>query len=241
MSVDAARRPNLWREIPMLMGSCAESALLAASAEVEIECLRRAMATGDLPKEFGLAQRFFAEAQANQILGVGHKMANIAVRTLMLAPDYPWDGAGRASLPAFSNHPGDWVSMSQMKDYRKAAAKSPYGSLVGLTTIVVNILGTGQWKDLEERRGSDFHRSREESPFVTGASRTSPWRSLDGTTVILEPRLDMPTCEEVDRWLADLGKESHAALLKLAVWLRSFREALYASVPEITDGKFRIE
>jgi hypothetical protein len=50
----------------------------------------------------------------------------------------------------------------------------------------------------------------------------------------------MPTPEEVDRWLADLGKEPHAALLKLAGWLRSFQEALYAAVSEITDGTFQV-
>jgi len=242
MSVDAARHPEVWREIPLLMGSCAESALLAASAEVEIECLRRAMAAGDLPKDYGLAQRFFAEGQAHQILGCGHRLANIAVRTLMRAKDYPWDKPDASPTPitAFSDRKTDWVSMSGMTSYRKAALKSPYQSLVRLTSVVVAIAGSTQWKRLEKRRDSDFHRSREESPFVTGASRTNPWRSVDGTTVIFEPRDDMPSPEAVDGWLADLGNESHEALLRLAGWLGSFREALYAAIPEITDGKFRI-
>ena len=81
--------PDTWREIPVLMGSCAKSALLAASTEVEIECLRRAIRARVLPKEYGLAQRFFAEAQSHQILGCGHRLANIAVRTMMRARDYP--------------------------------------------------------------------------------------------------------------------------------------------------------
>jgi hypothetical protein len=240
LNVTAGSHLDAWREIPVLMGSCAESALLAGSAEVEIECLRRAMADG-LHKEYGLAQRFFAEAQGQQILGCGHRLANIAVRTLMRAPRYPWDEkvGCSAPIPAFSDRKEDWVSMSDMASYRRAARRSPYRSLHRLTTVVVDIPGSLQWKMLEDRRARDFHRGRDESPFVTGASRDSAWRT-EGPTRILEPRDDQPTPEDVDRWLKDLGKESHEALLKLARWLRSFRGALYAAVSEITDGSFQI-
>jgi hypothetical protein len=241
MNVTARSHPDTWREIPILMGSCAESALLAGSAEVEIECLRRAMSAGDLPKEYGLAQRFFAEAQAHQILGCGHRLANIAVRTLMRAPDYPWDETDKFPGPvaAFSERRTDYPSISEMADYRKAAVRSPYGSLYRLTTVVIKIFGSRQWQALEERRAKDFHRAREESPFVAGASRVTPWRN-EGTTMIFESRDDMPSPEDVDVWLRNLGKESHDALVKLAGWLHSFREALYAAVSEITDGTFQV-
>ena len=128
--------------------------------------------------------------------------------------------------------------MSEMDDYRKAATRSPYRSLDHLTTVVVEISGSEQWRNLEERRGKDFHRGRDESPFVAGASRETAWRT-EGTTRIFEPRDDTPTPEAVDLWLNELGKEPHDALLKIAGWLRSFREALYASVLEITDGTFQ--
>jgi hypothetical protein len=241
LNVTAGSHPDAWREIPILMGSCAESALLAGSAEVEIECLRRAIAAAELPKEYGLAQRFFAEAQAQQILGCGHRLANIAVRTLMRGPRYPWDEKVDCSapIPAFSDHREDWIAMSEMPSYRRAAVRSPYRSLDRLTMVVIEIFGSSQWQTLDDRRGNDFHRAREESPFVAGASRVTAWRT-DGTTRILEPRDDMPTPEAVDLWLKDLGKESHEALLKLADWLKSFRETLYAAVSEITDGTFQV-
>ena len=241
LNVRAGGHPDTWREVPILMGSCAESALLAATAEVEIERLRRATAAEELPKQYALAERFFAEAQGHQILGCGHRLANIAVRTLMLAQGYPWGEpvGSPAPIPAFSDQKEDWVSMSLMPSYRKAAALSPYRSLDQLTTVVIDICGSTQWRALDDRRGKDFHRGREESPFVAGASRVTAWRS-DGTTRILEPRDDMPTPEAVDLWLKDLGKESHDALLKLAGWIVSFRKALYAAVSEITNGTFQV-
>ena len=144
LNVRPGGHPDAWREIPILMGSCAESALLAGSAEVEIECIRRAMAAGSLPKQYGLAQRFLAEGQAHQILGCGHRLANLAVRTLMLAPGYPWGEALPAPIPAFSDAKSDWVSMSDMPSYRRAATASPYRSLDRLTTVVVDICGSAQ-------------------------------------------------------------------------------------------------
>jgi hypothetical protein len=239
LNVRGGGHPDTWREIPILMGSCAESALLAGSAEVEIECLKRAMTAGDLPKEYGLAQRFFAEGQAHQILGCGHRLANIAVRTLMLAKDYPWGEALPVAIPAFSDGRDDWVSMSDMPTYRRAAVRSPYRSLDRLTTVVIDIFGSTQWQALDDRRGKDFHRAREESPFVAGASRVTAWRT-EGATRILEPRDDMPTLAAVDLWLTGLGKESRDVLVKLADWLKAFREALYAAVSEITDGTFQV-
>jgi hypothetical protein len=130
--------------------------------------------------------------------------------------------------------------MWDMAEYRKAALKSPYRSLDVLTTLVVNIFGNGHWQRMERLRGSEFHRAREESPFVAGASRVSAWRS-GGQTQILEPRDDMPTPAVVDQWLADLGKEPRAALQDLAGWLQSFRIALYAAVSEITGGTFHVD
>ena len=194
---------DAWREIPILMGSSAESALLACSAEVEIECLRRAMTARELPEPYGLAQRFFAEAQAQQILGCGHRLANIAVRMLMRAPDYSSWGQPigcPAPFTPFSDERRDWVSMSRMHDYLKAAQRSPHRSLDRLTALVIDINESTEWKALDNRRGKDFHRARDESPFVAGASRVSVWRT-EGMTHILEPR---DACQHLRRLIDGL-------------------------------------
>jgi hypothetical protein len=238
--LNAGARTDVWREIPVLMGSTAESALLAGSAQVEIERLRRAIEAGELPNEYGLAQRFFAEAQGQQILGCGHRMANIAVRAMMLVAGYPWGTAVGLNRPVtpFSDHQGDWIAMSRLSEYRRAAAASPFPSLVRLATVVVDLEGSSQWQRLEDQRGTDFHRGRHESPFVAGARRESVWR-FDAQTRILEPGgEDVPTDAEGERWLADLGADSLAALLLLPRSMRRFEKALADAMKEITGGSF---
>jgi hypothetical protein len=234
-------RMDAWREIPVLMGSTAESALLAGAAQVEIECLRSAIQAGDVEQEYGLAQRFFAEAQGQQILGCGHRLANIGVRVMMLAPGYPWGADVCLPRPVapFSDHPEDWISMSKMPSFRRSAAASPYPALVTLATVVINLSGSEQWARIERLRGSEFHRARQESPFVAGARHTSVWR-VEGQTRILEPADDVPTAAEVERWLADLGREAADALRALPRFMRDFRVALADAVEEITNGTFRM-
>lgn len=239
--LNAGPRPDAWRELPVLMGSTAESALLGGSAQVEIERLRRAMQAGELRKEYGLAQRFFAEAQGQQILGCGHRMANIALRAMMLATGYPWGAAVELSQPTppFSDNKGDWIAMSQVSEYRRAAAASPYPSLALLATVVLDLEGSSQWQRLEDQRGMDFHRGRHESPFVAGARRESVWVNQQQFRT-LEPADDVPTDVEVERWLADLGTESLAALLLLPRFMRRFETALADALREITGGTFEM-
>ncbi len=240
--VNAGIRMDAWREIPVLMGSTAESALLAGSAQVEIERLRRAMQAGELPREYGLAQRFFAEAQGQQILGCGHRMANTAVRAMMLAAGYPWGaavGLGQP-VPPFIDNRKHWIAISELSEYRRAAAGSPYLSLVRLATVVVDLEGSSQWQRLENQRGTDFHRGRHESPFVAGARRESVW-VVGADSRTLEPGgKEVPTDAEVERWLADLGSESLAALLLLPRFMRRFETALAVAMREITGGTFEM-
>lgn len=234
-------RPDSWREIPVLMGSTAESALLAGTACVEVECLRQAIAAGDLPREYGLAQRFFAEAQGHLILGCGHRLANIALRVMMLARGYPW-GVGvrlRQPITPFSDNRDDWVAMAEMPDFRRAAIASPYRSLDRLTSVVIDLAGSRQWSLLDRQRASEFHRGRQESPFVSGARQSSVW-VVQGQTRTLEPLDDVPSAVEVDHWLADLGKESIAALAVLPRFMRKFHAALADAMEEITDGTFHM-
>jgi hypothetical protein len=236
---------DTWRVLPRLMGSITESALLACTAQVEIECFRRGIADGSLPPAAGLAQRFFAEGQAQLILGVGHRLANITLRMMMLAPGYPWGEqvARREHLadpaPPLSEDRKHWIGMAELARFRKVAEASPYRTLERIVDEVVAISGSPTWVALDEQRGKDFHRVRHESPFVIGSSRASSWTS-DGTTRTFSGGVVMPTADEVARWQADLGQESHDALLALAGWLREFRGALSAAVTDITGGGFRL-
>jgi len=63
---------------------------------------------------------------------------------------------------------------------------------------------------------------------------------VEGQTRILEPADDVPTAAEVERWLADLGREAADALRALPRFMRDFRVALADAVEEITNGTFRM-
>jgi hypothetical protein len=238
-------RYDCWREIPLLMGSVAESALLACSAEVEIECLRRAMKKGDLPIQFGLSLRFYAEGQGHQLLGAGHRLANIAVRTLMLAKDYPWGkvAPGIADpFPPYSESREHWISLSRIDKVEQVAAASPHATLKRLVAVVVALAKSTDWQALEELRGKYCHRSRDEGPFVIGARQHMVW-ATDETTHTRKIEFGgevAPSTTEVWQWLDRVCSIHRRALQTLPTTLASFRQNLDTAMTELTDGNFTI-
>jgi hypothetical protein len=239
-------RPDSWREIPVLMGSVAEAALLAGSVEVEIECLRRAIAAGPLPVQYGLAVRFFAEAQGQLLLGCGHRLANIALRVMMLANGYPWGASvGYAQpFPPNSDNRDDWIPMSDLHKYQTAATASGHPSLTALVSVVVDLWSSAEWKALEDQRAMDFHRARQESPFVVGARRTGVWKTTTPAPGVthgsLEDDDEDPTAAEIRAWSDQLGVASRAVLVGLPPVMVSFSAALSTTMSEVTVGSFSL-
>ncbi len=242
----SAGHRDSWREIPVLMGSVAEAALLAGSAEVEIECLRRAVDVGTLPPEYGLSVRFFAEAQGQMLLGCGHRLANIGVRVMMLANGYPWgkDVPRSTPFPPNSDNRKDWILMRDLRKYRAAAPASGHAGLERLIDVVLNLEATPEWRALNDERGRDFHRAREESPFVAGARRVSVWKiaalSPSVTQASLEYSDENATPAEITAWTDQLGIAPRAVMLGLPTAMAAFMSALAAAMTEITGGTFTI-
>ena len=130
--------------------------------------------------------------------------------------------------------------MSTMRDYGKVAAASPHRSLDALVDVAVTMSSSQQWKDLDVRRGLDFHRARDEKSLCHGCE---PHYSVAQARRYANSRAPRRHAwSGRNRPLAGTPRkeDSHAALVALPVWLRSFRKALNAAIRDITGGTFRI-
>lgn len=161
--------PDRWVELANLFGSTGESALLAASAEVEIELLRGAIRDRTVSREYGISQRFFAEAQGQQVLGTGHRLANVVARALMADSNYPWGtralGGISGRFPSESVDRSHWIAISRAGDLGRTAQASGVQSLERMARSLEQLRKSSEWRALEDQRGSDFHRARHESPY----------------------------------------------------------------------------
>jgi hypothetical protein len=120
-----------WRELGQLLGSAAESTLLVCAAEVEIAMLRRAIREDKLDAAWDMAVRFFGESQGHQVLGFGHRCANIVLRALVLDAAYPynWTGKPLRVPPVFSEDRDDWPPLSKIDVMKHIAEASPHPGL----------------------------------------------------------------------------------------------------------------
>ncbi|HZK73652.1 MAG TPA: hypothetical protein VFD88_06600, partial [Clostridia bacterium] len=190
--------------------------------------------------------RFFAEAQGQMLLGCGHRLANIGVRVMMLANGYPWGKSVPRSkpFPPNSDNRKDWIFMRDLGKYRAAATASGHAGLERLIDVVVDLDATPEWCALNDERGRDFHRAREESPFVAGARRVSVWKIATLTPSVTQASLEDDdedaTPAEIKAWTEKLGGTSRAVMLGLPTAMAAFASALSAAMTEITGGTFTI-
>ncbi len=238
-----------WSEVGLLFGSTAEGVLMAATAEVVITLLREYInqnaATGGAPGAW-LGLRFFAESQGQMTLSAGHRLTNMLARSLMADPLYPWPQPGAQALrkpaisnafPPFSDERQHWLAMWDLPDLLIIAKRSPHESMRTMAEIVSDLRASKPWKDLDDQRGKDFHRAREESPVVSRGERRSAWV---GETLNVGPPSDadlVKAREDVER----IAATSRAALEELGRHMAPFRESLFQSMAEVSGGSVGFE
>jgi len=64
---------------------------------------------------------------------------------------------------------------------RKVAAKSGMPSFACLADPAVGLACGSEWRELDEVRGTHFHRWRSQSLGMTGAPKSSPWSRYPGS------------------------------------------------------------
>jgi hypothetical protein len=227
-----------WLEIGELFGSTGESVCLAATTQIEIEILRRAIGDGSIPGFYGISQRFFAEAQGTAVLGVGHRLANLVVRVLMSDRSYPWGlsslGKLHVAFPTKAKEKKHWIELARADDLQRLAIVSSYPSVRRMADALVALRPSEPWQKLEEQRAVDFHRWRAESPFVAKAiySEDPGTRTL---SVLGSPDPDGPQSR---RFIEAMCSTSRSALDRLLPTLVEVREAWLLAMEELSGGAF---
>jgi hypothetical protein len=239
-----ADQHDRWREIALLMGSAAESVLLSAGCEVEIEILRRALAAESLPNQYVLAQRFFAESEGTQVLAFGHRLANLFLRALMLDSSYPFGAVCPKRFgirfPVLSDERACWIALSELPSLELVVEAAPHESLRRLFAPVLELLQRAEWRQLDERRAADFHRWRDETPLVAGAERSPLWRHdpIKRTRTLEIVAIKTPEPAAAASVVNDIISISRSALDLMEPTMRRFRETWMEVMSDLSGGKF---
>jgi hypothetical protein len=247
-AIQAAEKDR-WSELGLLFGSSAEGVLMAATAEVEIVLLRQFVnesGSAGGPSGAWLGLRFFAESQGQMTLSAGHRLVNMVARALMADPSYPWPAASSAPLrkrildrpfPPYSDERSHWLGMEDIDELVAIANRCPHQSLRTMAAIVGDLRATDQWKRLDEQRGKDFHRAREESPVVSRGERRTAW--VGNALNVGPPRDADPKRAEED--VERIAAISRAALEDLGRRLAPFRDSFFQSMNDVSGGSVRLE
>lgn len=228
-----------------LAGSVAESLVVCAGCEVEIAVHVR---DGDPKTE--IASRFFSIASSQELVGVGHRLLNLAQRAICARTDY------REALRTSQNKAlsqcaeiGDprssdrkaWLSLniSSANALRRALRLSSHPSICGMLGELRMLAASEEWRRLDETRGEVFHRSRPESSVSAGLDSGSGF-----TTLISDPD-GHPIGYSVgtrNRYISGDGRMSHEAtvardgLHRIALSAKKITESLVLAVEPLTEG-----
>lgn len=145
-----------------------------------------------------MSQRAMAELFGYYLLGTGHMLASIVLRSLALERALRpvlLDLLG-ASCVVHSVAGPDWPSLNvdTCRKLRKVARNSGHPALHALVGPITTIVQSQAWTKLDELRGEDYHRRRPSSAPLDGAPLGSAWRlGPDGRTRSLMIGTSRPT------------------------------------------------
>lgn len=240
------------REALGLIGSVHESLIVASGCEVELECHRQVVdADPAAGAAMEMARRFFAIAEGNELLGVGHRLINAVVRAFFVDPALRSVLATEMRSWSDQYQPFDlerasWLPLNKQARSKvtKVAARSGHRAIQCLAAELEHLEQSPEWQDLSERRGEVFHRSRPESSNVTGVDMgTGYHRSLydaDGRQVGYSYGTSLNRYANGDH---RERMETHAARAALRVMANSARRIaieLAATVEPLTCGRWAI-
>lgn len=225
------------REIHGLFGSSGELVLSSLEAAAEVEVIRRAMAREDPGVDQTTrrvnragqwrALRFFAEAQANNLMVFGHGVANLTLRTLALQPGFDAAQVGRIDPEVFrpeSDNRGAWCSLSGKTagELRKATQ----GTAIDSIPLVESLADL--WNALEPLwflRGTQYHRWRGESPGVTGINFVNPNHPTEESGTITRTLRLQNDYVEGEKIVNEVVNTADAALRDVGAWMPKFLDA----------------
>lgn len=237
------------------MAATGEQFGLASGAGNEVAIWREFREKQEPDPAHEMSMRGMAEAQCLFLMSTGHAVANVAVKALaldqglrdQLSQRLERDGQSPGLKP-FSTDRRDWVSMNAQtsKVLTAVAESSNVPEVVTLVQPVVDFARSDAWRDLQERRGEDFHRWRMQSHGVDGVPRTTPWSS-DGKTRTL--KIGRVKHEEADGLAEDIALIADLAMLELATAMAAFRmqwpkTSVHLGGPDFSSGEangFRLQ
>lgn len=246
MSGKPPREQNRMLEIHGLMGAIGEQLGMAWTAEQDAQ---RVTIMADRRDE--VEQRLMLRAQSELVghfvLGATHSLANLVLRVALLNAD-----AARAleaeykvqGFPPGSDDRAVWPTFGQTmaRRLRRAARASGNPGLLQLAETVSTLRTEPAYRDLDGRRGMDYHRRRPQSvPHTAPRAGTASTSNGQTTLMMVAPRLESDASGELVHSVAA------AALESLGAAMREVRTALpeairseqisypYDFVPEPTE------
>ena len=225
------------------MASAGEQLALALAAAVEVAIWAEARLGAESDPAEEMQMRGMAEAQSMFVMGTGHALANLAVRALSLDQDCRAELGrrlgrhGTLTFDPFSMDRADWISLNRTgcRAIRAAASSTGHQEVIDLVDPVV-AFGTGSsWRDLEERRGQDFHRWRPQTPGIGAGPRQSPWVHEGRTR-----RLDFfgPAEEPIEALAAEGGSLATAAMMDVSTAMAAFAQRWPAASRHLGGPRF---
>lgn len=212
------------------MASAGEQLGLAYAAGNEVAIWGDFRKDNDWDVAHELSMRGMAEAQCLFVMSTGHALANVGLKALALDPGLrselaeSFGGSSRSpTFEPFSTDRRDWVSMNRetCKILKAVAQSSDELDVVELVEPVVEFGSGAPWRELDERRGEDFHRWRMQTHGVAGVPRKTPWSS-DGETRML--KIGHPIYDEAQGFADEVARVGQAAMLDLARAMEGFRK-----------------
>lgn len=226
------REANRLLEIHGLMGAIGEQLGLAWTAEQDVQRLQLTSEQRD-GIENRMACRAIAELAGHFLLGSAHSLANLVLRLMLL------NNAASEHLVVIKKYrkadgfaPGDdskdaWPTLNGplLKDLATAADVSDREHLRLLTATISDMYASSVFRNLDGRRGMDYHRRRPQSVGHT-APRRGVVSTSNGTTTMtmVTSRLEDDAGHEAVHATATAG------LVSIANTMRRIRELVPCAI-----------
>lgn len=95
--------------------------------------------------------------------------------------------ASLTEMPPFSDNRRDWLSLNEgtVRHLHRLAARSASPMFVDVVDAVHGLASADAWKEMQARRGVDFHRRRGSPPHLDALGRGLPRRQTSMRAVLL--------------------------------------------------------
>ena len=226
------REANRLLEIHGLMGAIGEQLGLAWTAEQDVQRFQLTSGLRD-DIENRMASRAMTELSGHFLLGCAHSLANLVLRLQLLntaAAEHlvMMKKYRRAAGFAPGNDSKDaWPTLNGplLEDLATAANASGNQYLRLLVETISDLYASSEFRDLDGRRGMDYHRRRPQSVAHT-APRRGVVSTRDGTTTmtLVTARLEEDAAHET------LHATATGALVGVARTMRRIRELVPSAI-----------